>query len=677
MVENGRNQREDSRLIKKMGKVQLLPDQVANQIAAGEVVERPASVVKELVENSLDAGATQIEVEIQAGGRNLIRVTDNGSGMERDDALMSLERHATSKLTNASDLITLGSFGFRGEAIPSIASVSLFQLTTSMKGHDSATQILVDGGKILSVKEAGHPTGTSIEVRQLFFNVPARKKFLRSAETEKAHIQEYILLVALSHPEVAINYIQDHKRVYQLPAIPDGKSMPEQLSALKKRWKQLHSSSNELIEVYHESSMPITHPNEQAEDACGDKNRKKSWLMIWGLIGKPGISRSTRTDQHLFVNRRPVENKVLNTAILEGYHTAMPKGRYPVGCLFIEMDPSEVDINIHPAKKEIKFQRERGVRNVCSDAVREALFEFATGNDESAEKKLEAKPVMGNESERTIPLPDLSAIPKDYQPEMISASTDPDTEVESPSSTNTPDPQPSSDSAGAGVGAPGPDKAITSKANKPVGPDESKSDISSPEPTLKVPLKTLGMVGKNFILMESERGLVLMDQRAARARIIYERLLKSLEQEASSSQRLLLPETFELSSKDAAVLRENLDPLNKMGVEIREFGDKAFVLEALPPVVKSSDARRFTVELIDRIRLGGTGNHTWDFGEESLAKEMAFQAIHQNGDLDESEVHIIVRDLRYCRMPYTSPDGRPTLIEFSFSELDRKFGIRS
>lgn len=666
-----------------MGKVQLLPDQVANQIAAGEVVERPASVVKELVENALDSGATQIEVEIQAGGRNLIRVSDNGCGMERDDALMCLERHATSKLRKASDLVEMASFGFRGEAIPSIASVSLFQLTTACENEDGtfeSTQIIVDGGKVVAVKEAGHPKGTTIEVRQLFHNVPARKKFLKSDETERSHIQEYIYLVALSHPEVSIQYIQDHKRIYHLPGIPSGKKTTERIVALKKRWRQFSTSTKDFIEVYHEGALPISHPNEQ-QGENDDQAQEKAWLVIWGLIGKPGVSRSTRTDQHLFVNERPIQNKVLNTAILEGYHTALPKGRYPMACLFFELDPAEIDINIHPAKKEIKFQKERAIRNVTSEAIREALIEFAT------QSRLE--PELQNEREEnkvtpSLPKPDKSVLTREYQPDMIPTEleevieqnekqqladparekTEKENTIEENKTKNSPENAKEDNS-----------KSHEVEKDKSTSP-EHQPFISDQEPTLKVPLKIIGMAGSQYIILESDRGVVIMDQKAARARVLYERILQSLEKDSIASQRLLLPETFELNSKDAQALKENVEKFKQLGVEMREFGERTFVLEALPPVIRIRDARQFAIELIDRIRLGGTGSHSWDFGEESLAKQMAYQAISQNPVLSEEEIHLVMRDLRYCRMPYTSPDGRPTLIEMSYSELDRKFGLK-
>ncbi len=360
-----------------MNRIRLLPEQVANQIAAGEVVERPASVVKELVENALDAQAARITVEIQAGGRSLIRVTDDGTGMSRDDALLCLERHATSKIQRAEDLAAIATMGFRGEALPSIASVSRFTLTT--REHDSnspeGTQIIVNGGKIVEVKAAGSAPGTSIEARQLFFNLPARRKFLRTEETEAAHVQHYLTLAALAFPEVAFTFQKDGRVVWQLPAQKIGDSVSERLTALRER---LHALMGDVKLLRVDFSAPFifesTQPDANFEQSAADN--PQATIRVWGLMGAPGVSRSTREDQHLFVNRRPVENRGLNFALLEGYHTALMKGRYPVCCLFLEIDPAAVDVNIHPAKREVKFHREGEVRKFVAQAVRETLLAF-------------------------------------------------------------------------------------------------------------------------------------------------------------------------------------------------------------------------------------------------------------------------------------------------------------
>ena len=307
-----------------MNRIQLLSEQVANQIAAGEVVERPASVVKELVENSLDAEAKKITVEIGAGGRSLIRVTDDGFGMSRDDALLCLERHATSKIVRAEDLASIATMGFRGEAVPSIASVSRFTLTTRERETDSpeGTQILINGGTIAEVKAAGSAPGTSVEVRQLFFNLPARRKFLRTEETEAAHIQHYLTLAALAFPEVAFTFVKDGRSVWQLPAVKSGAAISSRIEALRERLRAL-LGDEKLVPVNFSASLEENYQQEETEisfeNALPEKSEstdRKSQIQIWGLIGSPGVSRATRESQFVFVNRRPVENRGINYALI-------------------------------------------------------------------------------------------------------------------------------------------------------------------------------------------------------------------------------------------------------------------------------------------------------------------------------------------------------------------------
>src|SRR5437667_4063090 len=383
-----------------MNRIRLLSEQVANQIAAGEVVERPASVVKELVENALDAQTGRITVEIQAGGRSLIRVIDDGTGMSRDDALLSLERHATSKIRRAEDLAAIATMGFRGEALPSIASVSRFTLTTRERENDSpeGTQVVISGGKILQVKAAGSASGTTIEVRQLFFNLPARRKFLRTEETESAHIQHYLTLAALAFPEVAFTFQKDGRLVSQLPTIKSTQDPDSRMAALKERLRALPGAEPELLAVDFSAALPSPDEGETDFDdagvlpipsAAGDPS---SVIQIWGFIGAPGVSRSTRDDQHLFVNRRPVENRAPNFALLEGYHTALMKGRYPVCCLFSEINPAAVDVNIHPAKREVKFHREAEVRRLVAQAVHQTLLAYHAeqGRIQSPESRVES-----------------------------------------------------------------------------------------------------------------------------------------------------------------------------------------------------------------------------------------------------------------------------------------------
>ncbi len=667
-----------------MNRIRLLPEHVANQIAAGEVVERPASVVKELVENALDAGATRITVEVQAGGRSLIRVTDDGTGMTRDDALMCLERHATSKIQRAEDLSAIATMGFRGEALPSIASVSRMAITTRERESDSpaATQIIIHGGKMLEVKEAGAPHGTSMEVRQLFYNLPARRKFLRSEETEYAHIHHYLTLAALAHPHVGFTFIKDTRPVWQLPGVTADKKPDAHLTALRERMRALFGNEQKLLPVEFEAKMATPVDDEADSENSSLLTSHESRLRLWGFIGQPGVSRSTREDQHVFVNKRPVENRGLNFALIEGYHTALMKGRYPVCCLFLEIDPAAVDVNIHPAKREVKFHDERTVRRLTAQAVREALLKFHSGSTSSP---VPAQPAMKLEVESTVdavaaaPAPvaiefpaftpltgtALSGWPKrgpEFAPtnrgsEVSTQKTAPEAEVAFAKGTDL-----------SRLTSAATEEKIAPRSAFPVPHSEV------PTPLLKVPLRLVGVVGRLYVVLESDRGLVLMDQHAAHERILFEQMLNRLESGDVPSQRLLLPETVELSVRDAHFLREQLGVLTRLGVGLSEFGERTFLLDSLPPMVKSPDPRRFVLELIDELKSAGQQVNSQRLGEHTIAKTVCRHAVKANDPLAGPELENLVSDLRQCAMPYTCPHGRPTLIEMNYRELEKKFG---
>jgi len=646
-----------------MNRIRLLPEQVANQIAAGEVIERPASVVKELVENSLDAQATRVLVEVQAGGRSLVRVVDDGLGMSRDDALLCLERHATSKIRRAEDLAAIATMGFRGEALPSIASVSRFTLTTRERAGDSpeGTQVIISGGKIAEVKAAGCAPGTTIEVRQLFFNLPARRKFLRTEETESAHIQHYLMLAALAYPEVAVTFQRDGRLIWQLPAVKAGSDAASRLSALRERLRALYGGEQKLLTVDYSAEIQSS---AEAEDAAGDP--ASSHFRVWGFIGSPGVSRSTREDQHLFVNRRPVENRGLNFALLEGYHTALMKGRYPVCCLFLEIDPAAVDVNIHPAKREVKFHREAEVRRLVAQAVRQTLLEFHAGKPEPARPA----PLVSSVSTAQAPPAQPSARPVEQSAlPNFPAALKP-----------IPAPNPSAGQSPLRLGfSPAPPAAapITEpgarSADQPPPPPAPPS--AEPIPLLNVPLRLVGVVGRLYVVLESDRGLVLLDQHAAHERILFEQMLNRLEQkDQAPSQRLLLPETVELAARDASFLREQLPMLTRLGVGLSEFGERTFLLDALPPFVRVSDARRFVLELVDELKAAGRELNSLRLGEHTVAKTVCRHAVKANDPLAGRELENLIDDLRHCAMPYTCPHGRPTLIEMNFRELEKKFG---
>lgn len=689
-----------------MNRIRLLPEQVANQIAAGEVVERPASVVKELVENSVDAGASQITVEIQAGGRSLIRVTDDGVGMSRDDALLCLERHATSKIRRAEDLAAIGTMGFRGEALPSIASVSRFTLITRDRDSDSpeGTEVSIAGGKILAVKAAGSAAGTQLEVRQLFFNLPARRKFLRSEETESAHIQHYLTLAALAYPEIAFTFQKDGRLIWQLPSVRTGSTMDARLMAVKERLRALHGPEQKLLAMNFQTETAGS-PDESEGEATPQSAKV---FRIWGWIGAPGVSRATREDQHIFVNRRPVENRGINFALLEGYHTALMKGRYPVCCLFLEVDPASVDVNIHPAKREVKFHREQEVRRWVAEAVRQTLLAFAaqtttspvatipgpvsaeakkTQHDGETEAQSQVcgqavlpnfpgelrpnDPSQATGSQPPLPLGFLAGTSAPAPPEAASglsqsaAVTRPLGQSPEPGATadSVPEPVPSQTT----VGTADPPSKLTTGVAAPVA--------KGPVPLLNVPLRLLGVIGKLYVVLESDRGLVLLDQHAAHERILFEQMLARMErQEQAQSQRLLLAETVEVSARDAVFLKHQLPILTRLGVGLSEFGERTFLLDALPPWVKVREPRRFVLELVDQLKAAGQQVNTMRLGEHVVAKTVCRHAVKANDPLAGRELEKLVEDLRRCAMPYTCPHGRPTLIEMSYGDLDKKFG---
>ncbi len=610
-----------------MNRIKLLPEQVANQIAAGEVVERPASVVKELVENALDAGATQIPVEVKAGGRSQIRVIDDGHGMSRDDALMSLERHATSKITRAEDLSSISTMGFRGEAVPSIASVSRFTLTSRETEAETATQIIINGGKMISVQEAGAAAGTEVEVRSLFYNLPARRKFMRTEETERSHVQHALSLMALGHPEVAFTFRHNDREVWRLPVETGDGATP-----LERRLNALWGEGLRFVAIDTTGVLSKRPFDEEDTPAIP--------IRIWGFIGAPGVSRSNRENQHLFVNQRPVDNVGLSMALREGYHTALMKGKYPVCCLFLEIGPGEVDVNIHPAKRQVKFHREREVRRFVAEAVKEGLADYHAQQptNRATEPALVTPESFGLDAE------DVSSEPTAEQKPLDMGFKEP------------PAPTPKEDAA-------------------PLIPEEAlKKQPHRNQPLLSVPLKIIGVVGKLYVILESEGGLVLMDQHAAHERVLYEQLLEQMERDQTASQKLLLAETVELAAPDAAFLTQQIETLSRLGVGVSAFGDRTFILDALPPFAKVKDAKGFLLALIDELKAVGSGVNSMRLGEDMVTKTVCRHAIKANDAMSKPELEGLLSDLRQCSMPYTCPHGRPTLIEMSYLELEKKFG---
>jgi DNA mismatch repair protein MutL len=591
-----------------MSRIQLLPEEVASQVAAGEVIERPASVVKELVENSIDARARRIEVLIRRGGSSAIRVVDDGIGMDRDDALLCLERHATSKIRTGADLARISTLGFRGEALPSIASVSRFRLTTREPGALVGTDIIVAGGRIETVRDGGDAPGTQIEVRSLFFNLPARRKFLRAENTEASHVEHQIHLQAIGNPDIGFVFINDTRTVYQLPPA----------ASLMERIRDLCGPdlAAELIEI-------------KAGDIGG--------LRIRGFIGKPGVSRSTRAQQIVFLNGRAVENSMMNFALREGYHTALMKGQYPVTFLFIEMDPADVDVNVHPAKREVRFRDGPAVRDAVVQAVRTSIDSGRPAWSQTFSTPAPAAPQIAP------PPPLASAIePATLIPEREQIALRHDWSALPITPPSFPEPA------------------------RP-----AQHDTAAPRDE---DFRILGVLGKLYVLMENADGLVLVDQHAAHERILFEELRRRMEEQGVPAQRLLMPLTIEVSPRDADWLAQNSATLHKMGLGIEPFGDRTFKIDTLPQFIRAADPLQLVRDIIDELREVSVHASRLRLGEDVIATTVCRHAVKANDYLREPELVRLIQDLLRCELPYCCPHGRPTMIQISYGELERKFG---
>jgi DNA mismatch repair protein MutL len=612
-----------------MGRIRLLHETVASQVAAGEVVERPASVVKELIENSIDAGARKIDVMIRRGGISLVRVIDDGCGMDRDDALLSLERHATSKIRTATDLEAVATLGFRGEALPSIASVSRFRLTTRETRAVAGTEIIVNGGKLDVVRDGGEAPGTQVEVRSLFYNLPARRKFLRSENTESRNIEHQVHLQAVGHPQIGFSLLRDDRVLFQLPAA----------ATLSDRIRDLFGVEllQRLVEVA-ETGWPK--------------------IRISGFIGQAGLSRQTRTQQLVFVNGRAIESGLITAAIREGYHTALMKGQYPVTFLFLEPDPASVDVNVHPAKREVRFRDPTGVREAIVQCIQQTLEVGRTAWQE----KFRA------------PLSSSAAAAGKVPPELSLRS-----EVPAPREIHRELPHLSAPVAGIADAGRAPVSEIVGQAHRlPAAHVDSASDALALQRSERLAaqqqFQIIGVLNKLYVLMENADGLVLVDQHAAHERILFEELRRRMEEQGVPAQKLLLPQTFDVPPRDADWIERNLVILQRMGIGIESFGPGTFKIDSLPSFLDVSDPAQFMRKVIDDLKSASNSASAMRLGEEMIAKSVCRHAVKANDLLRYPEVEKLIRDLLDCDLPYCCPHGRPTMVQISLAELEKKFG---
>ena len=605
-----------------MAKVHRLPDRVANQIAAGEVIERPAAVIKELVENAVDAGATRVEVEFRHGGRSYMRIEDNGHGMTREDAQLALERHATSKIAAADDLDRLVSFGFRGEALPSIASVSRFTLQTREATEDNGTEILINGGRPVHVRDCGRPVGTRIEVAQLFNSVPARRKFLKTDRTESAHIVTCVRLYALAFPEVAFTLIEDGRVVFKSP--------------------ECAGLADRVAEIFGRQLAETLVPIEVAENG----------MRLHGLIGRPGLGRATRHEMISFINRRPVDSRTLNYALIESFHESLPKGRYPCAFVFFEIDPAAVDVNVHPAKREVRFRSEAAVRGFVIRAVLQRLRELGgrggpvIGEGGGVEPAGTVPSVPG--ARRADPVAAMkagvAARPAASEPVRVLPPLRP------------------------GGGAIRPAQVSTNTASAPATPRAVPAS-----PTAGAGWRFLGLAHGVYALFETSAGVVLLDRRAAQERIWFERLERQFREGGVESQRLLLPVPLELDPVASALLADRLEFLKAHGFEVAEFGRNFFRIESVPSWMEPADADPFVRELLGALREGLLPERDLDTARGQLARMAASRAVRLGDAPSPTEMQALVGQLFACRAPHVSPGGRPTHVELGHGELNRRF----
>ncbi len=599
-----------------MPAIRILPDVVANQIAAGEVIERPAAVVKELIENSLDAGARRIEIEFSKGGKNLIRVEDNGYGMSPDDALLSLERHGTSKIREAADLLKIGSYGFRGEALPSIASVSRFTLRTRTEERPHGTEIFVNGGRLVHAKECGMPGGTQIEVAHLFHTVPARRKFLKTDNTEAAHIVHLSRLFAVANPNTSFTLLENGRTLFRSPVC---QSLRERVGEIFGR-----QIASQLIEIEAEE-----------ED-----------YKLTGLIGKPGVGRATRHELVTYVNRRPVDSRTLNFALIEAYHTYIPKGRYPLAFVFLEVDPAKVDVNVHPAKREVRFREEGRLRHFFIRAVLDRLREAATVSAVGVASE-EPKPTPINLQARAVP---------DFGKGLTGISSSPAT-VSRPIAPGAPIQLEKGNVDGAPVAVP---------------PEPFK--IATPAMEGSLNWRYFGTAHGSYVVFETDNGLVLLNWRGARGRIFYEDILAGLEGKSQNCQKLLFPIAFELDALASAALEEHLDFFQSNGFEIEQFGRNYYRIESLPDWLDPGLGEGFARDLLSLLRERGLNPNRPEPAREEIARLASDRLAQTSRLFGQVEPVRLAERLMTCRNPLNDHRGRPTFFEISWGDLEKKFG---
>jgi len=667
-----------------MGRIRVLSDQVANQIAAGEVVDRPASVVKELLENALDAGATRIKVEVEGGGRKLIRISDDGCGMSRDDTLLAFERHATSKLRTADDLLSIATLGFRGEALPSIASVARVRLETATGEESSGTLLEIAGGKILHVEDAALPRGTTITVADLFFNTPARKKFLRAESTELSHITALVTHYALVHPEMHFELVTASHTVLLAPPV----------QRIAERIYQIFGKDTlaQLLPVAAETQLErvgLPAPPPWKVDP-GEPQRQPGALRLTGFYSKPELQKLNRNSIYIFANKRLIRDRLLMHAITEAYRNVIPPTSFPVVLLFLELPPEEVDVNVHPSKTEVRFRQQSHVHDFVRDSLRMALVRArpAAGFIAAIDAQPTASPSLMPPPASTLPDSDPLASSEAHQ-QAAAFELVPKMPPPAPGRLPfEPDPRGFNTRAWGEAAA----ALFTPPASQPCTPAPGDPAISTnlTSETVQVEaeqaavnlsrlgaLKPMGQLRESFILATSEEGLWIIDQHVAHERILFEKILRERQVERVQRQRLLMPLLVELKPNQMVVFAKIAEELERNGFEVEPFGPQTLAVKAAPVGLEGAELEQMLAEVIEQTA-GDSEKTELNQDLTSLRTRIAasiacHSAIKVNMPLDQARMEWLLAELSRTELPTSCPHGRPIALLYSWKEILRAF----
>jgi DNA mismatch repair protein MutL len=681
-----------------MGRIRVLSDQVANQIAAGEVVDRPASVVKELLENALDAGANRIRVEVEAGGRKLIRISDDGCGMNRDDALLAFERHATSKLRTADDLLSIATLGFRGEALPSIASVARVTLETATGEESAGTRVEIAGGKILHVDDAALPRGTTLTVADLFFNTPARRKFLRAESTELAHVTALVTHYALAHPEKHFELLSATHTIVSAPPVARTAERIYQIFG-KDTLASLLPVAAEL--PLERVGLPEPPPWKKNPD---DPERVPGVLRLSGFYSKPELQKLNRNSIYIFVNHRLIRDRLLLHAITEAYRNVIPPTSFPVVLLFLEMPPEEVDVNVHPAKTEVRFRQQSVIHDFVRDSLRTALIKArpAAGflaalesapNASSSLMPPSTSSLPGSSESASLQMPDsdpaaFQTAHADAEPFQLTPRVPtpvPGRLDFAPQSVNWQDQQAWGEAAA----------ALFQPASLPLAADCSQhfgtvADTDTAAETALVEaeraasnlnhlgaLRPLGQLRDSFILATGEDGLWIIDQHVAHERVLFEKILRDRQVEKVTRQRLLMPITIELKASQMVTFAKIADELESNGFEVEPFGPQTLAVKASPIGLEGAPLEKMLTEVIDQSSEDSeeaSHNHDLTAIRTRIAASIAcHSAIKVNTPLDPARMEWLLSELAKTSHPTNCPHGRPIALLYSWKEIQRAF----